>query len=127
MAPLVTVRNIDMILVVIGRAHCANLPLGITFKILARNYEAAALGARPMNALRGKTFRNIDLMLQYQYWISWCEPWINPFRAKPRSLWPMAIAAVGNCFSIRVMFDDHLFTCEPYHIKVPRPISISLG
>ena len=79
MAPLVTVR---MILVVIGRAHCANLPLGITFKILARNHEAAALGARPMDVLRGKTFGNIDLMLQYQYWISWCEPSINPFSSK---------------------------------------------
>jgi hypothetical protein len=42
----------------------AGLPLGITFKSLARNYEAAALSARPMHVLQGKTFGNIDLMLQ---------------------------------------------------------------
>ena len=41
-----------------------SLPLGITFKNLARNYEAAAMGARPMHALRGKVVGNIDLMLQ---------------------------------------------------------------
>ena len=54
------------------------------------------------------------------------------FRAKLRSLWAGdemidAIAAVGNCFKCPVMFDDVLFTCEPLHIKVPRPISIPLG
>ena len=42
----------------------ASLPLGITFKNLARNYEATALGARPMHVLRGKVFGNIDLMLR---------------------------------------------------------------
>lgn len=43
----------------------ASLPLGITFKILARNHEAAALGARPMHVLQGKVFGNIDLMLKF--------------------------------------------------------------
>ena len=42
----------------------ASLPLGITFKNLARNYEAAAMGARPMHVLQGKSFGNIDLMLR---------------------------------------------------------------
>jgi hypothetical protein len=42
----------------------ASLPLGITFKNLAHNYEAAALGARPMPVLQGKMFGNIDLMLR---------------------------------------------------------------
>ena len=42
----------------------ASLPLGITFKNLARNREAAVLGARPMQVLQGKTFGNIDLMLR---------------------------------------------------------------
>lgn len=42
----------------------ASLPLGIVFKDLARSYEAATLGARPMSILQGKMFANIDLMLQ---------------------------------------------------------------
>ena len=42
----------------------ASLPLGITFKNLARNYKAAALGARPMHVLQGRAFGNIDVMLR---------------------------------------------------------------
>ena len=114
----------------------ASLPLGITLKNLARNYEAAALGARPMHVLQGGTFGNIDLMLQLMEAVRTGYPGTSNrsilFREKPRPLWTAdwmtdAVTAIGNCFNFRVMFDDHLFTCEPHHIKVPLPISISLG
>jgi hypothetical protein len=86
----------------------ASLPLGITFKNLAHNYEAAALGARPMPVLQGKMFGNIDLMLRL----------VEAMRTGyPGDGMIGAIAVVGNCFNFRVMFDDILFTCEPRHIK----------
>lgn len=52
----------------IGFIAC--LPLAVTFRILARNYEAAAFGARPMHVLQGETFGNIDLMYK----------WVEAFR-----------------------------------------------
>ncbi|KAF8547417.1 cytochrome P450 [Imleria badia] len=86
----------------------ASLPLRITFKILARNYEAAALGARPMHVLQGGTFGNIDLMLKL----------VEAKRTGyPGDLLTKIVTAVGNCFNCRIMFDDLLFTCEPHHIK----------
>lgn len=42
----------------------ASLPLGITFKNFTRSYEAATLGARPMNILQGERFGNLDLMFK---------------------------------------------------------------
>ncbi|KAF8554602.1 cytochrome P450 [Imleria badia] len=86
----------------------ACLPLGITFKILARNYEAAAFGARPMHVLQGGTFGNINLMLKLVQAMK---------TGYPGDGITDIVAAVGNCYNFRVMFDDLLFTCEPHHIK----------
>jgi cytochrome P450 len=90
----------------IGFIAC--LPLAVTFRILARNYEAAAFGARPMHVLQGETFGNIDLMYK----------WVEAFRTGyPGDGLVEVVEAVGNCFNFRVLFDDLLFTCEPHHIK----------
>ncbi|KAH0833049.1 cytochrome P450 [Lanmaoa asiatica] len=86
----------------------AGLPLGITLKNLARDYEAATLGARPMPVLQGKVFGNIDMMLKLM------EIMKNGYPADGIA---GKVAEVGNCFNFRVMYGDILFTCEPQHIK----------
>lgn len=113
----------------------ACLPLGITFKILARNYEAATFGARPMHVLQGEIFGNIDLMFKLVEAMRTGYPGAShrsyPFPNKTQTSWTGdgmtdMVAAVGNCYNFRVLFDDLLFTCEPHHIKVGRPTSILL-
>jgi len=86
----------------------ASLPLGIAYKDLARRYEAATMGARPMRVLQGKMFANIDLMLQLVEHMN---------TGYPADGIADAVATVGNCFNFRILFDDSLFTCEPNHIK----------
>ncbi|KIJ13434.1 hypothetical protein PAXINDRAFT_170499 [Paxillus involutus ATCC 200175] len=90
----------------------ACLPLGFAIKILCtdlfRKYEAASMGARPMPVIKGKRFGNIDLMLNL------LEHFKTGYPADGMS---DVVAAYGNCYNFRVMFDDLLFTCEPNHIK----------
>ncbi|KIK94934.1 hypothetical protein PAXRUDRAFT_11751 [Paxillus rubicundulus Ve08.2h10] len=60
-----------------------------------------------MPVIRGERFGNVDLVLKLQ----------ERFRTGYPDGITDVVAAYGNCYNFRVLFDDLLFTCEPNHIK----------
>ena len=82
MASLVTVRNIDIILVVSGRGHC-ELTSGNYIQESCTQLRGDCLGCSSYACPSGESVRKhrLDASIGggHEDWISWCGPSINPF------------------------------------------------
>ncbi|KAH7911458.1 cytochrome P450 [Hygrophoropsis aurantiaca] len=97
-------------LLVLGIGAClpAGFALRIFLKDVAAKRKAAAIGARPVVAMKGERFGNIDRMLQLLEFFK---------TGYPGDGVTDAVDQLGPTFNFRVMYEDLIFTTEPQHIK----------
>ncbi|KAJ6478042.1 cytochrome P450 monooxygenase pc-1 [Mycena vitilis] len=91
----------------------ANLPLSILFRVLRRDWRnkraAAALGARLVPVVKGKSIGSIDILKQMRY---------NRAYGYPADGLLEAVEELGATVNFKVLWMDTILTTAPEHIKL---------
>ncbi|KAJ7648628.1 cytochrome P450 monooxygenase pc-1 [Mycena polygramma] len=91
----------------------ANLPLSILFSVLRRDWRnkraAAALGARLVPVVKGKSIGSIDILKQMRY---------NRAYGYPADGLLEAVEQLGATVNFKVLWMDTILTTAPEHIKL---------